>query len=189
MLKLSDIRKPLKIDVQSPCVITRLGRIESRYDIDWDVLLSNGKPLQRDFCWTPEQKSELIISILKKIPIPPFSFIISGKDDKTLRIIDGKQRLSTLLDFYNGLISFHYEDRNYFYKDLDKEAQFEFEFFDIMASVAYEPFVENFQLRMTEKCVPFNDEDVIEWFKLINFAGTPQNKEHLNYLNTFIKKS
>ena len=33
MLKLSDIRKPLKIDVQSPCVITRLGRIENRYDI------------------------------------------------------------------------------------------------------------------------------------------------------------
>lgn len=42
-----------------------------------------------------------------------------------------------------------------------------------MASVAYEPFVEDTQLRKTEKCVPFNDEDIIEWFKLINFAGTP----------------
>ena len=41
MLKLSDIRKPLKIDVQSPCVITRLGRIENRYDIDWDIILSD----------------------------------------------------------------------------------------------------------------------------------------------------
>lgn len=58
-----------------------------------------------------------------------------------------------------------------------------------MASVAYEPFVEDTQLRKTEKCVPFNDEDIIEWFKLINFAGTPQNKEHLNYLNSIIKNS
>lgn len=189
MLKLSDIRKPLKIDVQSPCVITRLGRIENRYDIDWDIILSNGKPLQRDFCWSHEQKSELILSVLKNIPIPPFSFIIGGKDDKTLRVIDGKQRLSTLIDFYKGVISFHYEGKNYFYKDLDKSAQFEFEYFDIMASVAYEPFVEDRQLRKTEKCVPFNDEDIIEWFKLINFAGTPQNKEHLNYLNSIIKNS
>lgn len=178
MLKLSDIRKPLKIDVQSPCVITRLGRIENRYDIDWDIILSDGKPLQRDFCWSHEQKSELILSVLKNIPIPPFSFIIGGK-----------QRLSTLIDFYKGVISFHYEGKNYFYKDLDKSAQFEFEYFDIMASVAYEPFVEDTQLRKTEKCVPFNDEDIIEWFKLINFAGTPQNKEHLNYLNSIIKNS
>ena len=95
MLKLSDIRKPLKIDVQSPCVITRLGRIENRYDIDWDIILSDGKPLQRDFCSCDQQKSELILSVLKNIPIPPFSFIIGGKDDKTLRVIDGKQRLST----------------------------------------------------------------------------------------------
>lgn len=99
MLKLSDIRKPLKIDVQSPCVITRLGRIENRYDIDWDIILSDGKLLQRDFCWSHEQKSELILSVLKNIPIPPFSFIIGGKNDKTLRVIDGKQRLSTLIDF------------------------------------------------------------------------------------------
>lgn len=79
MLKLSDIRKPLNIDIQSPAIITRLGTIEKRYNIDWDVMLSNGKPLQRDFCWTPDQKSELILSVLKEIMIPPFAFIIGGK--------------------------------------------------------------------------------------------------------------
>lgn len=102
MLKLSDVRKPLNIDVQEPANISRLGNLENRYIIDWDVKLSNGKALQRDFCWTKEQKNELIISLLKKIKIPVFTFIIGGENDSILRVVDGKQRLSTLLDFYNG---------------------------------------------------------------------------------------
>lgn len=179
MLRLSEVRKPLKIDVQSPMMITRLGTIEKKYNIDWDVMLSNGKPLQRDFCWTKEQKSELILSVLKKIMIPPFAFIIGGEDDNTLRVIDGKQRLSTLLDFYNGKIPFTYKGKEYYYDDLDKDAQFEFKFFDIVAITALEPCKEN-------KIIPFNDEDIIEWFKLINFSGTQQNKEHLQYLDSIV---
>lgn len=30
---------------------------------------------------------------------------------------------------------------------------------------------------------------LLNGLKLINFAGTPQNKEHLNYLNSIIKNS
>lgn len=87
--------------------------------------------------------------------------------------------MSTLLDFYNGRIPFKFEGKEYYYNDLDKSAQFEFKYLDIVAITALEPCKGN-------NIIPFNDKDIIEWFKLINFSGTQQNKEHLQYLNSIV---
>jgi hypothetical protein len=52
---------------------------------------------QRLFRWTPQKKSNFIESILIGIPIPPaFSY---EKDDGTWELIDGLQRISTVLEF------------------------------------------------------------------------------------------
>lgn len=48
--------------------------------------------------WNRAQKSDLIDSLLRKYPINPTYAI---KEDKTLSIIDGVQRLSTVRDFLN----------------------------------------------------------------------------------------
>src|SRR5207302_783900 len=77
------------------------------YSIDFDVFLpSKNMNLQRGFVWTRLQKQELMISILKGVRIPPIAAIqykINGghlKEATILKIIDGKQRLSSLLSFY-----------------------------------------------------------------------------------------
>ena len=52
---------------------------------------------QRIFRWTIDQKSRLIESILLKIPIPPI--FVSQRQDGVWDVIDGVQRLSTILEF------------------------------------------------------------------------------------------
>lgn len=181
-LKLSDIRKPLNIQ---PCQEVWLFRIKDyrRYEIDFDILLSDGTPLQRPFCWNQFQKSELIKSVLKDIKIPPVYAICGGDNDRTYRIVDGKQRLSTLIDFYDGKFPITINGIDYFYSDLDKDAQDEIAYFHITAYIAYEPLE---KIKGEYQTIKFSDADLIQWFELINFSGTPQDLGHINLLKSKI---
>jgi uncharacterized protein with ParB-like and HNH nuclease domain len=58
---------------------------------------------QRIFRWDIIQKSRLIESILVGIPLP--SIFIQQRDDGVWDIIDGLQRLSTILEFTGELSS------------------------------------------------------------------------------------
>ena len=62
-------------------------------------LLNLQPKFQREYVWAlrPELPSRLIESVLLEIPIPPIYF---GKDTEgRLEMIDGQQRLTTLVDF------------------------------------------------------------------------------------------
>jgi hypothetical protein len=63
---------------------------------------------QRDSVWSEEKQSFLIDSILKNIPIPPI-FLHQIIDDNTGKtsyaVIDGKQRLTSIINFIKGEIS------------------------------------------------------------------------------------
>lgn len=50
---------------------------------------------QRLFRWSTDQKSRLVESILLRLPIPPIFFI--ENEDGTLELIDGLQRVSTMI--------------------------------------------------------------------------------------------
>ena len=56
--------------------------------------------IQRNLRWTHEQKSALIESILLGYPIPPVYTLKS--QDNQLWLLDGKQRLTTLISFWNN---------------------------------------------------------------------------------------
>src|ERR1700733_4281802 len=56
---------------------------------------------QRLFRWKNSQKSKFIESILLGIPLPPI--FVFEKDDGNWELIDGLQRLSTLLEFMGKL--------------------------------------------------------------------------------------
>ncbi len=64
-------------------------------------------PYQRRSLWTEEKKSFLIDSIIKNFPIPPI-FLHQKIDDATGKtsydVIDGKQRLTALIEFIEGKI-------------------------------------------------------------------------------------
>lgn len=65
-------------------------------------------PYQRDFgVWTPEQKSFLMDTIYKNFPVPPI-FLEQIIDPETgitkYDVIDGKQRLSTIVEFIENKV-------------------------------------------------------------------------------------
>lgn len=71
-----------------------IGEVISMYrDNDIDI----HPEFQRIFRWHMGQKSRLIESILLGIPIPPI--FVSQRDDGVWDVIDGVQRLSTILQF------------------------------------------------------------------------------------------
>ena len=146
-------------------------------DIDWDVFLpTKGINLQRGFVWTLEQKRELIYSVFMGRHIPHCAIIniVNPKDtNKDIwQIIDGRQRLSTFYSFVNNEFTVFIGEKEFSHSELPKE---------------YQNCIENFYFRYyvinEEWGKPITDEQKIAWFKFINFAGTPQDKQHMEKLN------
>jgi hypothetical protein len=77
-----------------------IGEILGMYD-EGDLIIN--PDFQRLFRWSAGQKSKLIESILLGIPIP--SIFVFERDDGTWELIDGLQRVSTLLEFTGALLS------------------------------------------------------------------------------------
>lgn len=58
---------------------------------------------QREYVWKRSKKQELIDSILIGIPIPTFYFSLDNNGN--LLVVDGKQRLNSILEFLDGKLS------------------------------------------------------------------------------------
>jgi hypothetical protein len=148
--------------------------LRHEYKFDFEVFLpSKGFNLQRDFCWTLMQKQQFILSILKENPIPKVAVIqYKSKDgEQVYQVIDGKQRISTYIEFYKGEFYITVDGTNYYYDDFDEMAQYHYNNFSFVGDLAYEYWDE-----------PISDDDKIKWFMQVNFAGTPQDLEHFNKL-------
>ncbi|SPM42070.1 hypothetical protein Q075_04278 [Mycobacterium numidiamassiliense] len=59
---------------------------------------------QRNLVWNPDQKSFLIDSILRGLPVPELyvQIVTSAEGAERLTVVDGQQRISTCLDFAEG---------------------------------------------------------------------------------------
>jgi uncharacterized protein with ParB-like and HNH nuclease domain len=174
MKTIKELRKPFDFNPKELC--SRLNYI-AKENIDWDVFLpTKGCNLQRDLVWTIQQKQELIWSVIYDRHIPHCAIIngIDPNDDtkEIYYIIDGKQRLSTLIYFYNNKFPIIIDDNLIYFKNLPHDYQLEIAHHNIRYYVVYE-----------EHDKPITDEQKIMWFKFINFAGTPQDKEHFKKLS------
>lgn len=74
------------------------GELNSMYK-DKELIIN--PDFQRYFRWNDFQKSRLVESILLGIPIPPI--FVSQRNDGKWEVIDGLQRLSTILQFMGSL--------------------------------------------------------------------------------------
>jgi hypothetical protein len=144
------------------------------YELDFDVYLPSKKMnLQRPLVWDTKQKKSLIESIMKGIYIPSITVIQhenEGDKKRILRIIDGKQRLTTVISFYNGEFGIDFGGKEWFFNDLSDQAK----------RLVDDCFRVDIGYSYYDK--PITDEWMIKWFEMINFAGTPQDIEHLNNL-------
>jgi uncharacterized protein with ParB-like and HNH nuclease domain len=138
--------------------------------IDFDVYLKSKQiNLQRDFVWNIEQKRELIWSILMNRFIPRMAMV--NTYDNIYQIIDGKQRLSTMIDFYNNEFDLIIDNENYLYNELPSDYK------NVIAGFMFPYYIVNEDYGNI-----LTDEDKIDWFCYINFAGTPQDKQHMESL-------
>ena len=64
---------------------------------------------QRGFVWPQEKQSRLIESILMRIPLPVF-YVAEDSEGKLI-VVDGRQRLTTLQLFLNGILKLDLDDR------------------------------------------------------------------------------
>lgn len=173
MKPLRDIRNSFDLNPQE---LSSQLKYFKKQRIDWDVFLpSIGKNLQRNLVWTLEQKRELIWSMLlgRHIPHCAIINIIDKEDDKLdlYQIIDGKQRLSTMFDFVDDKFTIEIDGCEYLFSELPTDYQQAVSFYHFRYYIINEPW----EKRIT-------DQQKIQWFKFINFAGTPQDKEHMESL-------
>ncbi|HFU75336.1 MAG TPA: DUF262 domain-containing protein [Arcobacter sp.] len=85
---------------------------------------------QREFVWDNEKQSRFIESVLLGVPLTPF--LVSEDDNRRLEIIDGSQRIRTLIAFYENRLRLRKLDKldklnSAKYKDLPKKIQRYFE--------------------------------------------------------------
>lgn len=176
MKSIKELRNVLKFHPQE--INSSISYFASdKVKIDFDVYLPSKKMnLQRDLVWNIHQKRELIWSVLMNRHIPRMAMINATSDNKdvngTYQVIDGKQRLSTMIDFYNNKFHLEIDGKFYLYGDLPEDYQ------RVIGSYMFSYYIVNEDFGNK-----FTDEDKINWFKYINFAGTPQDSEHIKKLS------
>lgn len=113
-----------------------MARSLSNQDISWFLDLADKKqlnldpPYQRRSVWSPKDKRFFIDTILNGYPAPPV-FLHKTLDEAgraTYHVVDGKQRLQTILDFHSNKISIPDDFANVNlqrkrWKDLDRDAK------------------------------------------------------------------
>jgi hypothetical protein len=72
---------------------------------------------QRKLVWTQPEKQNLIISILKKYPIP--LILLASMDNDDYEIIDGMQRLNAIFGFIENEFSVNFEGKDLFFNTDD----------------------------------------------------------------------
>jgi len=156
--KMSDSRFPTTIDINQL----------SSWDTSKELVL---KPIyQRNKVWNDAAKSYLIDSIMRNYPIPPIFMRdkLNLAERKTIReVVDGQQRISTILDFYNNKFPIKKSQNKdlggKYFCDFSEEEQEHF--------LTYKIVVE----KITEK----DDSLVFDMFARLNSNSMPLNKQEL----------
>lgn len=131
---------------------------------------------QRGHVWTEEQKVDLIDSIFKNVDIGKFTIIRrpwgddpnKPKTQLLYEVLDGKQRITAMLDFYLGRLKYkgmyihemHPYDRNHF---------------------------KNYRISYAETA-PLTKEQKYRYFLKLNTTGTPVDPEHIKKVYSMWQK-
>lgn len=163
--------------INTGIAICRLKDLKDR-NLDFDVFLpSLNMNLQRPYVWNLLQQQQLILSTFKIINLPKYQ-ILQYEDSNctiTYKIIDGKQRIITYVKFLNDEFAIPFEGRLYKFSDLEVDDRTYLNHFYLIGDIVYQ--YQEFGYQPT-------DQDLIEWFNLINFSGTPQDELHKERLQT-----
>lgn len=141
------------------------------YIIDYDIYLPKYNiNLQCPYIWNQIQQEEFIHSLLNEREISPI--VVICHEWKKLEIIDGKQRLLTLKRYFNNEFPIHFNNNEYYFKDLDSNLKFRLTRLGVIQGILYYSYDNE----------PITDKQKIALFNYYNFAGTSQEIFHKNKL-------
>ena len=171
---LTDIIKIKRRKVKTSSLPVSIGEFVSMYE---DGSIDIQPKFQRFFRWSQEDKTSFIESILIGMPIPPL--FVAEDDQERWVVIDGLQRLSTILEFYGKL-----KDKDDIPKPLlvlkspEQIPELEgktFESFDSSLKFIFRTFRLDFN-RLTEGTDP---QVRYELFKIINTKGSVLSRQEV----------
>tara|TARA_R110001592_G_scaffold209888_5_gene461136 strand:+ start:6687 stop:7205 length:519 start_codon:yes stop_codon:yes gene_type:complete len=124
---------------------------------------------QREYVWQAAQQQALLKSIFDSQPIDSVAVSINEKEvAKYCEIVDGKQRLTTLIKFRAGEFPYILEDgTEIFHADMDAPDQIQFKHTRLTSNELHPHNGE-----------PISEAAKIEYFLQKNFGGVPQSEEH-----------
>jgi hypothetical protein len=144
--------------------------IESLFDYYYRCNLDMEPDYQRGHIWTLEDKVALIDSIFNDIEIGKFVLILTGNSKNQYEILDGKQRLTALVEFYEG--RFKYKSKTFY--ELNRRDQSMFLRFHISYARTEEPMPSEMKYR---------------YFLRLNTRGKEQDPKHIEYVKSLLEKT
>ncbi|WP_242289782.1 MULTISPECIES: DUF262 domain-containing protein [unclassified Bacillus cereus group] len=115
---------------------------------------------QRDYVWSQEDKESLIDSIFNHVEIGKFVLIFRGYQGDMYEVLDGKQRLSALQEFFED--RFTYKGKHF--SQLTQRDQNHFK---------------NYAISLAESQLELTEKQKLEYFIRLNKTGRVMDKEHL----------
>lgn len=124
-------------------------------------------PYQRDYVWTEKEQQRLLESFLSGLPLSAIAITTSNRADRHMIVVDGKQRLTTLILFFENKIPFIYKGKEFFAKDFEDSDLRNLKKQTIPVSEIY---------NHDGSDVPVSAQ--VDFFLRVNFYGVPQSDEH-----------
>jgi Protein of unknown function DUF262 len=175
---LEEILDKARKDVKTESYPMSIGELIGMYEKDEIILRPE---YQRYFRWTHEQKSKLIESVLIGLPLP--SFFMAQDEKGNWEVVDGMQRLSTILDFI-GVLKEENKVQGY-YERFEKLADDLF-YLDGYADKGWDDFSRRIQLDVRRTKVQLtillretNLDAKFELFQRLNSGGTSISGQEL----------
>lgn len=144
--------------------------VEGLLSMTYDFGIDLNPDYQRGSVWTLEDKVFLINSIFNRIDIGKFAIIRLPFKSRSpsYEMLDGKQRLEALMDFYEGKFSF----KGKFFRDLNHLDQHVF--IDHPITIG--------------ECEDLSQKQKYEYFLRLNVRGKPQDPNHIQKVQDLLNQ-
>ena len=183
MLTKDEIKELRKQFFDNSAIQTRAGFLHAilfagTYILDDEVFLpTKGRFLQRGYVWELWRKKSFIISLFSEAPQKPMAFInkptYTAHEVSKLEVIDGKQRINAIKEFFSNKFAIELGGKEYFAADFGDKTLLCRIFLSTSLPVFWiDEGIDD----------PISDQQKKDFFKWLNLDTHPQDEERINNL-------
>lgn len=154
-----------RIDVEKICAGFEYSAAEDKGLFGWGGKLTIQPEYQRNYLYAQndgEKEKAVIDSILKGYPIGLLYFNKPRTDAEKFEVLDGQQRITSLVRYLKSLFPVEVDGHQQYYHSLSGELTKKI-----------------LQTRLTIYICEGTEDEIKAWFKTINIAGIPLNRQEI----------